>query len=494
MRDLGAEYDALMEGKIAPSLWRVYAAHHGISGQPDPFDLTPYVTGVAVSRPGRGKPNSGTIVLDNGEGDFDAGSGGLAGIVARNNAEIRVEMGTRLAAGEQYWRVMTGGVIESGTPYNAAGSKVTVTLGDRGRNLARANITSDLFEGTQANNIIKALFQHGAGFTDPADFNLPALDHPIRTAQFETEPLMTAAGACVQPVGRVLKFDYDGRLSHELVTPAGYTPMLTVRKIAVESLDVKAGPPSGTRVMVAGGPDRNRPTVGQAEIIGESRYAWDHPGGNNVLGPGDCYEYELTNLPRAAEWYYAAHYWFHGPKGRHYREAQCYLDDFFFSASTMGIAFGGGTEPYVVDSVYNEELDVMVIHCWWDTAEKDWLWVDFSFAVYGYPVVWFAPKIDVQVWDDSLISSFGDIPHTVQAPLVGTYSEAELVGANDLAFLKGGQVSIRATLRELDLRIEPNDVITIENELGDDVICWVQSVKHGAGSNAQTVINGIGVP
>ena len=502
MRNLGAEYDRLMEAKIAPSLWRVYAAHHGISGKPDPFDLTPYVTGVAVSRPGRGKPNSGTMTLDNGDGDFDAVAGSLAPIVAPNNAEIQVEMGTRLAAGETFWRVMSGGVIESGTPYNAAGSKVTVTLGDRGRNLAKANITSDLFEGAQANDIIKALFIAGAGFTDPADFNLPALDHPIRTAQFETEPIMSAGGACLQPVGRVLKFDYDGRLSHELVTPAGFTPMLTVRKIAVESLRVRTSPPRGTRVMVSGGDDRNRPTVGEAELIGESRYAWDHPGGNNVLGVGDCYEYTLYDLPFLNPWYYAAHYWFHGQKGRHYREEQCYLSDFVVtSAHTWDQAFvdaGVGptwpTAPYVVGSVYNNELDVMVIHCWWDTADKDWLWIDFSFAVYGYPVVWFPPKIDVQVWDDSLISSFGDIPHTVQAPLTLTYTEGEQVAGDEMSFLKGGQVSIHATLRELDLRIEPGDVITIENELGGSVICWVQSVKHGAGSNAQTVIDGIGVP
>lgn len=505
MRDLGVEYDRLMEAKVAPSLWRVYAAHHKVSGKPDPFDLTPYVTGVAVSRPGRGKPNSGTMTLDNGDGDFDSVAGSLAQIVAPNNAEIWVEMGTRLAAGETFWRVLTGGVIESSTPYNTAGSKVSVTLGDRGRNLAKANITSDLFEGAQANDIITALFTTAAGF-EAADFNLPALAHPIRTAQFETEPLMTAAGACVQPVGRVLKFDYDGRLSHELITPAGFTPMLTVRKIAVESLDVKNSPPKGTRVMIAGGQDLNRPTVGAAEIIGESRYAWDHPGDNFVLGPGDCYEYNLSDLPILNPADYACHYFFHGPKGRRYREAQCYMGDFVVSTADpamgtwdqafvdLGAGFTVPTAPYVVDSFYWDEMDCMRVHCWWDTADKDALWIDFSFAVYGYPVVWFPPKIDVQAWDDSLISSFGDIPHTVQAPLALTYAEGEQVADDELKYIQGGQTAIKATLRELDLRIESGDVITIENELGGSVICWVQGVKHGAGRNAQTVVNGIGVP
>ncbi len=506
MRALGGEYDALMASAIAPSLWRVLAAGHGIGGQPDPFDLTPYVSGVAVNRPGRGQPNSGTLVLDNGGGEFDTEAGVLAAIVAPNNAEIQVSMGTRLAAGPTYWRVMTAGVLESETPYDAASSQVSVALGDRGRNIARLSVTSELFEDTDAVDLIKALFVEFAGFTDPADFNLGVLGHNIRVAQFESEPIMTAAGACVLPLGKALSFDYDGRLIHADLTPAGWGAVLTIRKVAIESLSTGRRPPQGTRILVAAGPDYERPLVGEPEVWASSRYAWNHDTGVNSLGGGDCYDYIIAReaFPPAMEDFYAAHYHMAGQKGRLYRVGYSRIANIVYDHPAVGEGsydplipgFSNWvTPPKVTAEYWSLEHDRQHIDVFWDTGRLDaTLNIDFTFDILGHPLVQAAPNCDVQTWDDALIAAYGEIPRTISAPLAQTYDEATQVGADELLRIQGAAQEIHVVLRELDLRVEAGDVIAIENELGGTVTCWVQAVKHGAGSNSQTVIDGIGVP
>jgi len=619
VRALGAEYTALQQTNLAPSLWRVYAAGHGIGGLADPFELGDYVVGVSVERAGRGELNAGTLVLDNSQGEFDRETGALYPIVQPNNAEIQVEMGVRLAAGPTYWRVLTGGVLQGAAPYDATGSQVSVALGDRGRNLSDIPVTSELFEAEQANVLLTALFTDFAGFV-PADFNLPALVHEIRIAQWQTEPLLTAANEILQPVGKCILFDYDGRLSHQDLTPAGWGAVLTVNKRAVAHLDARSMPPPATRIMVAGGPDYDRPIIGEPEKFGQSTYAYDFPSGNKIVGVGDVFRFWTVSG-------YDMHYWFAGPTGRGFRLYASYLDKYLFAMplpagsveANMLAAFDAappGTRPHILEEWVNPglgkshsalnpagdmtvhaadvDMDIAVdggaatpivfnwagcntrllvaaemqtkiqalggvfsavtvevafaqvvgnfryvvtsgtpgndsavvitagapndaavwlllglanggvenrggenrheIHFFLDCGVKPALWVHFNFEVWAYPVIFGNPPCDVQVWDATLIESYGEIRRVLQAPLALTYMEAEQAGQDELNFVKGGTYQVRATLQDLDLRIEPHDVITIEKELGGDVTCWVQTVTHSAGSNPQTTIDAIGLP
>lgn len=631
MRDLGAdaaEYAALQQGKLATTVWRVYSAGHGIVGEDDPFDLSDYVLSASVERTGRGELNSGTLVLDNSDGAFDKETGALYDLIAPNNAEIQVDMGTRLAAGPTYWRMLTGGVLKASMPYDVMGSQVTVSLGDRGRNLADITVTSELFETEQSNDLLTALFTNFAGFA-PGDFNLPALVHEIRIAQWETEPLITAANEILQPSGKCIRFDYDGRLSHHDLTPAGWASVLTVPKIAVADLSPQVMGPSATRIMVAGGPDYSRPMIGAPEKFGISTYAYHFKAGNKILGVGDVFSF----YPDAG---YHMNYWFAGPKGRPFRLYASYLDNYLFTKplpdgtieANMVRCFDGGdghpvgTRPHVHEEHYaldegeslsalNPEDDMTLhpadvdmtiavdggaatpvvfdwtgcntralvaaemqtkiqalggafaevtvtvlfapvagnfrylvtsgnpggdsavvitagvpndcavwlklgvanggietrggedrheIHMYLDCGDwnpeiyGDGAWIHMNFEVWAYPIAWGAPPCDVQVWDAALIEKYGEIRKPLQAPLALTYVEAEQAGRDELLFAKGKMYPIRATLHDLDVRVEPHDPITVEKKLGGDVTCWVQRVMHTVGPSPQTVIEAIGIP
>jgi hypothetical protein len=470
-------------------LLRVTIADWG--GTPDPFDLTPYLQGASVERSLREGMGRATLEVVDDTGQFDLVAGAKAALLAPNNGTVTIEMGEMLADGAHYWTVWTGGIVERSPREDATSRTISVEIGPRGNDLGRIDVTSAQYGGEgvtppswQANAIVKDLFVSFAGFVDPNDFNLTPLDFVIAGLQFEGQGLWEAAGQCLLPKGYTLRFGYDGRLESALLIPTSWTPVLDIGAIAIDTIEPRESPPEATRIMVAGGPGPSTATIGDDQKWATSRYAYDHPSGNRVLGGGDCVDYDLPTA-------YSARYRMAGPQGQKFRRSE--VRNIRFSKCAGGLCPSGGfaTAPYVDIEYWNADEERMECIVFWDTGDYDDLWIDFSFEVWGHPYQFVRPAMDVQVWDDNLISAWGDHQLRVDAPAAMTYELAEDVGSRELIFAQKSVRSLTATLKGLDLRVEAGDVVAIERPEGECDL-WVHRVSHSVGEDGgQTMIEGV---
>ena len=499
MRALGAPYTAAMLEPTRRPVWRVQVT--GWGGVPDPFDLTPWVTGIAIRRSLREIVPECDITLNNGDGEFDPLAGVYAAVIAPGDPVFTVEMGEVLAGVPTYWTVYTGRVVSHSSPYDTTGSETSLRLGPRSRDLTSVQTTSGLYGADgmapatwQANDIVEDLFTRHGGLA-PADFNLSALAFPIGDVQFDNANLLEAAAQCLQPKGYRLWFDYDGRLTSGLLIPAAFASVLTIPAGAVERVpEITLQPPVANRIMVAGGPAETlRPEVGEGQEWAKSSYGWDHPGDHNQLGGGDCEEYKLE-CPEGALNYYGARYRMVGPQGQHFRRS--FITNITFQSLNIWPAFN--VTPDIDYEWWNDVEERQECFVMWESFRgpgEDGMIIAFTFEVWGYPYQWVRPSIDVQTWDDDLIVAYGERKRTVQAPLAHDYDLAERVANDELILAQKSVLPGSATLRGCDLRIEPNDVVTITRPTGGAFDLWVHSLRLGCGpAGVETMLEGYCLP
>lgn len=500
MRNLGSEYEARMLSELSQPRVRVTVT--GWGGSPDPYDLSPYVLGASVERSVRGGMGRASLEIDDSDGRFDVIGGADREVLALNNGTIAVEFGEQLLAdalatpsGEAYWQMWVGGVVDRAPRQDAVDRSITVSLGPRGNDLEGRNITSRQYGGEgvtpatwQANDIVKDLFEAFAGFTDPDDFDLAALDFEIEGLQFEGQSLWETAGQCLLPRGYRLWVGYDGRLKSGLLLPTSWTPTLTIAAIAVEQPDIADAPPEATRIFVGGGPGASSAVIHEEQKWAASRFAYDYPAGNFIVGGGDCYKY--TNAEPLPLFYYQWMYYMAGPKGQKFRRSE--IRNVQQALCVGGLCATGGflTEPYIVSEWWNPDEERMECKVYWNLGDNPDLWIDFSFEVWGHPYEFSRPEINVQAWDDDLIVAWGERPRQLNAPAATTYPLAQDVATRELVFAQKSVRRATINIKGLDLRVEPGDVATIVRESGDFDL-WVQQVAHGIGADGgKTMLQG----
>lgn len=488
MRSLGAEYDARMLTASSQPRLRVTVTDWG--GSPDPYDLTPYVAGASVQRALRAGMGDANVEVDDGDGRFDVVAGADRDVLKPNNGTVTIEFGELLPSGETFWTVWTGGIVTRTPRQDATARGFSLAVGPRGNDLEGMNVTTRQYGGEgvtpptwQANDIVKDLFVGFGAFVDPDDFDLTALDFPISGLQFEGESLWEAAAQCILPPGYRLWFAYDGRLRSGLLIPASWVPVGTVAAIAIAQAEPTDGPPEACRIFVRGGPGAKTAVIHEEQKWAASRYAWDHPSDNKVLGGGDCIGYWLPS-------YYSARYLMAGPKGQLFRHSE--IRNVVLGFCTGGLCPTGGflTAPHVEEEWWNADEERYECYVHWDCGAYDNLWIDFSFEVWGHPYEWTRPEMGAQAWDDNLIAAWGERQRQIDASAATTYPLAHDVAARELIFAQKSLRQTDVSIKGLDLRIEAGDIWTIQRASGDFDL-WVQQLSHAVASDGgQTQLRG----
>jgi hypothetical protein len=175
-----------------------------------------------------------------------------------------------------------------------------------------------------------------------------------------------------------------------------------------------------------------------------------------------------------------------GPKGRVFREGYCAV-----SAARLA---SGTFQPVTYGNMSITDLSAVAFTGAWNatmerfegeisiSVQPDGLGhcdIDAEFDLLGYPMSDAYPPIDVQLWDDDLISAFGEIAQQVTNRCAQSYDTAHLVATNEMDFLRRSVSPVTAVLAGMDLRPEPCDPLTVGlPERGTDADIWVQRVTQ----------------
>lgn len=210
--------------------------------------------------------------------------GGLRGDWLVPGTRVWVQLGLRTADRTEAVTVFTGEVEEATVRYRRLeGEVIDVRLLDRAGRFLRQQLTSPLYVGQQANDIVRDLFTSFGGL-EPGEISLDVADYIIPQLQFVEETLYDAGMLALQAAGRRIFFDATGILrSAPLGVPAtanwelsdGNT-LLWVRETA--------GKPTATRVLVTGRLGDPVRQVGE-ETLWEEVTASDYDGAIMVEVP-----------------------------------------------------------------------------------------------------------------------------------------------------------------------------------------------------------------
>jgi len=509
MRVLGAAYTTAMGVRQGNPCFRVRLANHG-GVFADPLDVTDHVISCEVSRPLR-DGNSATIILHSESGQFAPLSGIYELATKANNAQVQIDLGEVIGGVQYFWRVFTGGINACEPGWGIPVAQVTLECLDGGQNWWQQEITSYFYEAGlgstplyyTAHEIIKDLFEAYAGLDPFTDFTLdPLSDWPVLgDVQFEQEPLAIAAAKLLQPKGYRLFFDYDGLVSSALLLPAGLPATWAVAgTIAEEDIAILDGPkhvePLATRVRVTGGTSQEAMVnVADHSVLGTTRYAYDHPGGNKIYGGSDCYYLVEVNA-------YRIQMWIQGDVKALWREHCSHLAELRFSKSSLAdFAIAPvGVVPFVNEVLadsdeYHGGMDRHVACVELDTGDKPWLWIDLEMDVWGHPYQIISPQVYAQDWDNALIASWGEKGASVEAPIAQDWNDAWRVADLEMTIASLSEFPSTVTLKRFDLRIEVGDVWLVENSRGANFKLWVKQINYGASPKGGiTKLTGYRVP
>ena len=476
--DLGAGYPATKALATSRACWRVMAYDWG--GAPNPIDVTQYVTGLSVSSSLRDSGQGASISLSNAGGEFEPVAGTLHHLVLAGLAKYTIEVGDLDQYGvATYHDLFVGWVAEGGAHWDAASQTVTLQLGVRDRDVLNQQITSSQYGDPLAgvpvywdvNDIITDLFVKYGGLADPADFDLGACVFTLCGYQAENQGLMTAGLDLLRPKNMRLWFDYDGHLTSGPLVPAAWGSLLTIPSDVIDSIE---GPvsrrPDATRVLVTGAPiPVVYAIIGEAILLGRGYYAYDHPSGNRVRDGLDAIRVSYPSD-------YSAMYVMGGPQGQMFRYACCELRNIVFGVGGLG-DFAVST-PHIepLTDLWNATTEQHEVTVHWDTGVNDALWIDFTFEVWGYPAALVTTPPDTQAWDDALITAFGDLKSSIQCKAAMTYPDVDAIAQTEKLFFQKSTLQADVTLRHVDLRMEPGDVVTVTRRDGGTYVLWIQSI------------------
>ncbi len=500
MRALGAAYTTAMALATARPLWRVRASAHG-GAFADPFDLTPWVESVEVSRPLR-EGNAASISLRDPAGQFDPISGTYADAVRAANGTITIEMGEVLAGVPTYWPVMTGQVFSNQPRYDSAEGSVELEILDRALNPWQYSVTPPLYDATAgtpiywtAHEIIIDVFERFCGFSNPADFNLdPAGDWTLLGAiQFSQESVGQIALDCLQPNGYRVWFDYDGRLTSGLVIPAGlpgaWAVAGTILAAEIASID---GPndaePAATRVRVTGGPAvADMVDIGEMEVLGTTHIRMDNSVPTYYDANGDVYSSDMIG----PQWYSV---WFQGPEETTYRSFCSGIGPIRY-LSGDDTAATWTTAPHIVytdpaSDDYHAGMKRHVVNVNWHMNPADGP-VDCEVDVMGHRYDIIRPTIYSQEWNDTLIAAWGEKSRSIENPLIYDWTVGALVAGQEMTIASLSARPASVILGRIDLRWEAGDVVNITNPRGATFKLWIVRMSHSAQvSGATTRLEG----
>jgi hypothetical protein len=480
MRALGAAYDAAVASREARPCWRIQLA--GWGGAPDPLDITDHVALVDVDRPLR-DGNSATIRLSNETGQFDPVGGLYAAAVQPANAEVRIDFGEILGGVPTYWRVFTGEIHAAMPDYRTETGMIDLECLDRGINVWQHTIASPEYYSAGAtpayytcHQIVEDLFTRFAGFA-PADFNLdPLSDWQLdRAAQFEQEPIASAAGKCLQATGYRMWFDYYGRVTSGLLIPTGapatWAVAGTILEENIAQIDgPSAQPPTATRVQAVGGgypwPMWN---IGEPTIWATARWGWG--GGPD---PGDWSGDIRSTTMGAVGGQVTLHIW--GDPGNIYRSGGSYLDITYEVGGAGCFTVLPGIVPGT--EIYDWALGRQVLDIYFQ--QTDLMPARIQMDLWGYPMAIVNHQVFVQHWNELLRARWGERRLTIDNPLIYTWTQGDNVTDQEMTVAELSQYPASVMLSRPDLRIEPGDVWTVENPRGGAFTLWVERVIHAA--------------
>jgi len=495
MRTLGAAYDAALAQPVARPCFRVqFAGHGGVFA--DPFDATQHVAHVEVTRPLRAG-NAATILLHSEGGQFDPASGAYALAVMPANAQVRIDLGEVLNGVETFWRVFTGEVASCRPRYGVPVQTVELECLDRAINPWQHEVTTPNYGisgvtpvGWTAHLIIRDLFERFLGFVWPGDFALdPASDWTLENdLQLQQSAICDAAEAVLAPVGYRLYFDYWGRAASGLLVPAGapaaWPLNLTVpaENVANDGIDgPTVEPPEATRVQVVGGlADHDLAQIGQDSIWATVRvHVLAYKAAPMQWGlqsvSGDAFSWTL-GLPIPWSTFNIS---VNGRREDQYRVGASAVSEIRFVQGNVGLF---STPPYVVfgsesyDPI-DERQEAQVRMVFLEPVGTP-THLEFEFDVSGHQGKPVRPQVYAQAWDDALIGRWDEKRARVDAPACFNWNRAHLVAGQEMTVASLSESQSGIPLCRLDLRIEPGDVVDVENPGGATVRVWVREVFH----------------
>jgi len=216
------------------------------------------------------------------EGRYRAG--GERGEWLLPGTRVQLQLGLMTDAGAEVFTVFTGEVEEATARYRRMeGEVLDVRLLDRAGRFLRQQLTSPLYTGESANDILHDLFTSFGGLS-AEEIALAPVDYQIPRLQFVEETLFDAGMLVLQAAGQRIYFDAQGMLrSMPLAVPATISWYLPDGNTLLWARET-TGKPAATRVLVTGRLGDPTRQVGE-EVLWEEVTASDYDGAIMVEVP-----------------------------------------------------------------------------------------------------------------------------------------------------------------------------------------------------------------